>query len=259
MSFFGLRFRCRGRSALSHKSEHGVVVLSRRIIFGIRNSVNFRVLDSGAGSQVIRFVSGYPAYLQECRCNYGAGDLSYEDSGRQEFLQRLLTNPSERREVDCKSSFGFEGSDRFSLKLVRHIQGMANGGGGWLVIGFEESDDRGLVPDPQHTEEMCASYDPTIVSQKVDSSVERGQRLVLTVHFERHPVTGLLHPIIQVEGFERLPFVCRTRRAASDSGEEILRQGAIYVRRPGAETAPVSTLQDWEDLIDRCVRLHRDG
>jgi hypothetical protein len=32
----------------------------------------------------------------------------------------------------------------------------------------------------------------------------------------------------------------------------------VYLRRPGAETAPVSTLQDWEDLINRCVRLRRD-
>jgi hypothetical protein len=30
------------------------------------------------------------------------------------------------------------------------------------------------------------------------------------------------------------------------------------MRRPGAETSEVSTPEDWEDLINRCVRLRRD-
>ena len=173
------------------------------------------------------------------------------------FLQRLLTHPGERRDVEYKSSSGFEGDNSFSLKLVRHIQGMANAGGGWLVIGFAETDDQGLVPDPSHTEAICSSYDPTALSQRVDSSVARGQRLPLTVHFDSHPVTDLRYPIVQIDGFVRIPFVCRGNRSASDTGEEILRQGKIYIRRPGAETAPVSTPGDWEDLINRCVRLRR--
>ncbi|MFQ5860601.1 MAG: hypothetical protein ACE5IG_03515, partial [Dehalococcoidia bacterium] len=86
----------------------------------------------------------------------------------------------------------------------------------------------------------------------------RGQRVRVTVYFEVHPDTGLRYPIIQVEGFERLPCISRSDRAASDTREQILRQGAVYIRRPGAETAPVSTPQDWEDLINRCVRLRRD-
>jgi hypothetical protein len=30
------------------------------------------------------------------------------------------------------------------------------------------------------------------------------------------------------------------------------------LRRPGAETSEVSAPEDWEDLINRCVRLRRD-
>jgi len=32
----------------------------------------------------------------------------------------------------------------------------------------------------------------------------------------------------------------------------------VYMRRPGAETSEVSTPEDWEDLISRCIRLRRD-
>ena len=141
----------------------------------------------------------------------------------------------------------FGGVDSFSLKLVRHIQGMANAGGGWLVIGYSELDNRGLAPDPAHTDAVCASYDPTAISQQVNSSVARGQQVRMTVYVEVHTDTGLRHPVIQVEGFERIPYVCRSDRPASDTGEQILRQGDVYIRRPGAETSRVSTPQDWED------------
>lgn len=80
----------------------------------------------------------------------------------------------------------------------------------------------------------------------------------MTVHIEVHPETALRHSVIQVEGFERLPCICRSDMTASDTGEPILRQGVVYLRRPGAETAPVSTPQDWDDLINRCVRIRRD-
>lgn len=184
--------------------------------------------------------------------------MTYEPASAAGFRQRLLTHPGERQDVDYKSSIAFGADDSFSLKLIRHIQGMSNTGGGWLVIGMSETDDRGLVPDPAHSDAICSSYDPTTLSQKVDSYVARGQQVLVTVHIEVHPNTGRRHPIIQVEGFERTPNVCRSDKVASDTREQILRQGAVYVRRPGAETVPVSTPQDWEDLINRCVRLRRD-
>ena len=184
--------------------------------------------------------------------------MTYEPVGEAAFRQRLLTSPGERREVDYKASMPFGTDDSFSLKLLRHIQGMANAGGGWLVIGFAETTDHGLVPDPAHTDDIHATYDPTRLSQAADSYVARGQRMQLTVYPEDHADTGLRYPVIQVEGFERVPYVCRSDKAASDTEEQILVQGMVYVRRPSAETAPVSTPSDWEEIISRCVGMRRD-
>lgn len=183
--------------------------------------------------------------------------MTYEPASAVAFRQRLLTHQGERQDVDYKSSMPFGNDSSFSLKLIRHVQGMANAGGGWLVIGFVETS-QGLEPDPAHSNDICSSYDPTPLSQRVDSSLVRGQRISVIVHVEVHPVTGLRHPIIQIRGFERLPIVCRSDNVASDTKESILRQNVIYLRRPGAETAPLSTPQDWEDLVNRCVRLRRD-
>lgn len=182
--------------------------------------------------------------------------MTYEPADAAASRQRLLTSPGERQDIDYKSSMPFGDDGEFSLKLIRHIQGMANAGGGWLVIGFTERDEQGWVPDPDHSTDICGSYDPTLLSQKVNSYVERGQQVRLSVYLETHPDTGLLYPEIRVEGFERIPFVCRSNKP--DNGERILRQGAVFLRRPGAETSEVSKPQDWEDLINRCVRLRRD-
>lgn len=52
--------------------------------------------------------------------------------------------------------------------------------------------------------------------------------------------------------------ICLRLSKLTDTNKSILRQGAVYLRRPGAETSEVSTPEDWEDLINRCVRLRRD-
>ncbi len=184
--------------------------------------------------------------------------MVYDPAQAAVFRQRLLTHPGERQNVDYKASARFANDDSFSLKLIRQIQGMANTGGGWLVIGLAETK-RGHVPDPAHTDDICSSYDPTPLSQALDSFIERGQdRMEVTVHFEVHPDTGLRYPEIQVEGFARVPYICRSEKAASDTHEPILRKGVVYIRRPGAETAPLSSLQDWVELLDRCWRLRRN-
>lgn len=184
--------------------------------------------------------------------------MTYESMEEVAFRQRLLTSPGERGEVDYKASARFDGNDSYTLKLIRHIQGMANSVGGWLVIGYVES--RNTLPelDPNHSEEICASYDPTQVTNRVNSFIARRQRIDLTIYFEIHPDTGIRHPIIQVNGFDRLPYVCRSDQDAIDSSDRILRQGAVYLRRSSAETSEVSTPEDWEDLVNRCVRLRRD-
>ena len=172
------------------------------------------------------------------------------------FRQSLLSHPGERQNIDYKSSVPFGADDAFSLKLIRHILGMSNSGGGWLVIGYAQ-DDGQPYPDPLHEHVTCSTYEPTQLSRKVDSHVERGQRVKIEVYQEEHPTSGVLYPLLRVDGFERMPNICRSSKEASDSGEKILKQGAVYVRRPGAETTELSTIADWEEMISRCIRLRR--
>ena len=174
------------------------------------------------------------------------------------FRQSLLTSPCERRDVEYKASVSFAPESEFGLKLVKHILGMANIGGGWIVIGHE---DGSLRPDPKHTNEVTDTYDPTKLTAAVKSVVVPGQPVRLVVHRERNPFTGLDYPIIRVEGFARIPFICRSTKPnkpnKKPNQKPILQEHKVYIRRPGAETTEIQTPEDWDDLLKRCVSQRR--
>ena len=157
--------------------------------------------------------------------------------------------------MEYKSAVTFSDKTEFGLKLVKHILGMANTGGGWIVIGY---DDGTLQPDPNHSSGIAATYDTTALTDIVNKSVHKGQQVALAVHMELHPFTQQQHPIIEVKGFERTPLVCRSNRVATDTNKPILNAGKVYIRRPGAATSEVHTPSDWEDMLKRCVAQRRD-
>lgn len=174
----------------------------------------------------------------------------YDPTQADLFRRRLLEFPTERQDVEYKSSEQFDGKSDFSLKILKHIQGMANSGGGHIIVGVTQELDKPYEPDPNHTSEVVHTYDQTKLSQAADASVARGQSVKLVVYPTEFG--NLVYPIITVQPFKRQPVVCRTTQGG------ILREGAVYIRRSSAETVAVSTPQDWEDLINRCVELRHD-
>lgn len=170
------------------------------------------------------------------------------------FRQALLTSPGERQEVEYKSAIPFDSDNEFGLKLIKHILGMANIGGGWIVIGC---DDDTLQPDSNHSLEIAATYDTTRLSAAVDRSIQGDQPIRLSVFMEIHPRTRLPHPIIQVQGFERTPFICRSTKSASDTNQLILQTNKVYIRRPGAATSEIQAPSEWEELLGRWASQRR--
>lgn len=184
---------------------------------------------------------------------------TYDPAQRDALYQSFLTTPGERGSVDYKASVELKSGDRFSLRLFRHIIGMANSGGGWIVIGYKEDKRQGFVPDPSHTNAICQSYDTTKLSKGVNSLLRTGtETLNVYVNQTKHPNNNLTYPIIQVEGFTKSPFFTKGDPKADDKGQLTISPGVLYVRRPGAETVALSDPSDWERLIDLCMQLRRD-
>ena len=85
--------------------------------------------------------------------------MVYDPTQADAFRLRLLESPAERQDAEYKSSLPFDGKSDFSLKLLKHVQGMANGGGGSIIIGFTQEGGQPLEPDPKHTNEIASTYD----------------------------------------------------------------------------------------------------
>ena len=171
-------------------------------------------------------------------------------------LGRFLTSPGESQEAEYKAAIAFDATSNFGLALVKHALGMANAGGGVIIIGYKDSP---LSPDPKHTDEIAETYDTTRLANAVNKRLGDGQEIRLSVHTLMHPDTKKIHPVIQVQGFDKLPLICKSDVTSSTGkGERILRQGAIYIRRRNGSTSEVQTPQDIEILIERRAAQRSD-
>ena len=95
--------------------------------------------------------------------------MTTDQSDGADFRKSLLTSPGERQDVEYKSAIPFGDNTAFGLRLVKHILGMANVGGGWIVIGYT---DDALQVDHNHSQEVAATYDTSHIfeNEKMEES-----------------------------------------------------------------------------------------
>jgi len=163
------------------------------------------------------------------------------------ILTEILKYPGESSIVDYKAAIPFKEGDEFSHKLVKHILGMANAGGGYIVIGFKEDVSRIPRPDPSLSTEIVRSYEITRISQFVNKFTKGDEKVKLHIH--KIPYQGKTYPIIEIEGFKEYPLFCG--RSTNDG---ILKEGALYFRDSSARTVKVAGSSELKQLIDVCIR-----
>jgi hypothetical protein len=144
----------------------------------------------------------------------------------------------------------FDSRSEFGAKLIKHILGHANTGGGYIVIGFQADKNGKLSPDPALTEDVSRSYETTRLSQSVDSFLSPGQRIELQVH--KVLLDKLTHPVISVQGFNGSPYFCG-KEFLSTTTKPILREGAIYVRDVAAKTVVIAGPAHWNLILKTAV------
>jgi hypothetical protein len=172
------------------------------------------------------------------------------DSEDYAYLKTLLEYPEETATAEYKSAIAFEEKDEFSAKLVKHILGQANAGGGYVIIGFKENAERRLTADPGMTPQTCGSYETTRLSQFVDKYLASGQRIDLQVL--KVESQGVTYPIISVGSFDEVPFFSG-RDLSTRDGKPILREGAVYVRDKAAKTVTMAGPSQFKALLKVAV------
>ncbi len=175
---------------------------------------------------------------------------------KHEYLKDKLEYPAEAKDTDYKSAVKFDEQTDFAAKLVKHILGFANSGGGYIIIGFKENPDKNLEPDSALTDEIIASYEVTRLCQHVEKYLIGQDRIKIEIY--KQPSEQATYPIISIGRFPEYPFVCTKDYTSSSTGETILESGQIYIRTEGARTLTVKASSEWRQLIRECIKASQE-
>jgi len=173
-----------------------------------------------------------------------------------EYLRDKLEHPAEARDTDYKSAVKFEEETDFAAKLVKHVLGFANSGGGYIIIGYKEQPDKRPAPDPDMTDEITASYEVTRLCQYVEEYLVGQDRIKIKIYKEEFG--GGRYPIIRIGRFPEYPFTCTKDYISKSNGETVLKSGQIYIRTEGAMTLPVKAASEWRQLIRECIKASQE-
>jgi len=172
------------------------------------------------------------------------------DAEKLKFLTTLVEYPEETATAEYKSGITFDSAEDFGLKLIKHILGQANAGGGYVIIGFKEETSGKLTPDPTMDVSVSRSYETTRLSQSVDKFLASGQRIELQVH--KIEAQSITYPVISVQGFDDSPLFCG-RDASGRDGKPILKEGAIYIHDVAAKTVTIAGPNQFNSLLKVAV------
>jgi len=166
------------------------------------------------------------------------------------YLTTLVLYPEETATAEYKSGIAFDQANDFGAKLIKHVIGQANAGGGYVVIGFKEEAAGKLIPDPGMDASVSRSYETTRLSQSVDSYLASGQRIQLQVH--KIEANSAVYPVISVQGFDDSPLFCG-RDFKGQDGKPILKEGSIYIRDVAAKTVIIAGPDQFRSLLKIAV------
>lgn len=164
------------------------------------------------------------------------------------YFLYLLQSPGESSRADYKAAVKFKEDTEFAVKIVKHILGFANSNGGYLVIGFNDSD---LKMDSNLSAEIVASYDTTRLGQYVKSHISNDENVSLSVH--KIDYSGTIFPIINIQPFKTYPYFT-SDKASRLKYEKILKKESLYYRDENARTVEIANVIQFKIIIDRCVR-----
>lgn len=166
---------------------------------------------------------------------------SEDDSQRWETL---LLDPREDVNREIKSWLDLSDNEH-KANLAKAMLALANTGGGQILLGYEEVGER-WEPDSSRPHPI-EDYDQDTINGIVEKFAE--PQFHCDVFHVEHPESGEMFPIIDVPGGHRVPI----RSDSAGPNNQHVTYNTYYVRRPGPESSPPKTGQEWDELIRRCV------
>lgn len=164
-------------------------------------------------------------------------------------LQDLLVYPREDLDTELKGWLDLS-SPEGKANLAQAILALANHGGGYILVGFTETEGSWVPAEPRPDD--LNGYTQDLVNGIVVRYAE--PPFHCDVHHISNPESQDQFPIVMVPGSHRIPI--RAKRNGPD--QKHVKEHTYYIRRPGPAREPIQTAQEWDDLIGRCVRTGRE-
>ncbi len=163
-----------------------------------------------------------------------------------EELQLLISEPREELGVEYKDWLDLTANEPRAT-LAKAAIALANHGGGFIVIGFAEQ-------GPELHSQARPSHIPEITQDVVNAAIRR--YATPEFHCEayniEHPKTKVVHPVITVPGNLTVPVLSKR-----DCPSVIVRN-RCYIRKPGPRSEEPQTVEEWRELLNRCLRAGRE-
>ena len=184
-----------------------------------------------------------PRILRRGRSKLENGDLS-----QVRRLEELIMYPRETIDIEIKPWLDLN-SNEDKANLAQAVLALANHGGGFVILGFQEKDNT-WKPDEERPNDF-KFYNQDIVNGIIQSYAEPPFHCEL--HLVKHRNLGVF-PVIIVPGGHKVPI--RSKRDGPE--KKHVKQNTYYIRRPGPKSEPPQTGREWDELINRCVRANKE-
>ncbi|NVJ14290.1 helix-turn-helix domain-containing protein [Myxococcus sp. AM010] len=166
-------------------------------------------------------------------------------------LADLLRDPRETLEVELKGWLDITNNQEHRATLAKAIIAIANHGGGFVIIGFKNSEDG--VTEAQGRPATLVTYTPDTVNSVVNYFID--PTFHCDMQIVTRPGTELTYPVITIPGGHQAPIKAKR----SGPGGQGIQLNTYYVRRPGPQSEQPQTGREWDTLIHRCISNARDN
>ena len=161
-------------------------------------------------------------------------------------LQPLVSEPREDLAVEYKTWLDTT-EERSKATLAKACIALANHGGGFLVLGFDEqTDSLCSIPRPAQLPEITQDTINSIIRRYADPEFH------CQLYSVTHLTTNVSHPIVAVPSDITVPVM--SRRAC----EGTIQLHCCCIRKPGPRAEAPQTAEDWRTLLTRCLRANRE-
>ncbi|RYF79869.1 MAG: hypothetical protein EOO29_15810 [Comamonadaceae bacterium] len=160
-----------------------------------------------------------------------------------------LLSPRETLDFEVKQWLDMTDAEAQGV-VAKALIALENHGGGFLLFGYKENDDKSLSPDlnrPASLEAYLTDSLNAIVKRRAEPAFH------VEVTLQRHPTSAEEYPLVRVPGTSKVPV-----RSDSATAGGSLKQHVYYVRAPGPESRGPLNAGEWDALIRRAITNQRE-